>query len=163
MGRTIGRSIMAASVALLAVATACNDAQNPQSPRINAWAGGQTSEISGLGSIPTGGVVSFDFDVTSDETGVHGSFSAADASGNTLNGTSFSNYESSSSFCATPSNGAEFDGVGTLFDLGVTSTAHYHVKACDNGPLPGGDTFSIDIVENGFHADGTVVGKITKT
>jgi len=163
----ISRGSSAAAAALLALAAACSDAPDPVSPKLQAWnqPSPQTGELSGSGIIPDpeGGVITFTFDVTSDATGVHGRFSAFDPRGNTLNGTSFTAFRSTSSFCATASNGAEFDAVGTFFDQGVTSTTAFTVKACDNGPaLLGGDTFSIDILENGFHADGTVVGDIQK-
>ena len=166
MKRTISRSISAAAVALLAAATACSDARDPLSPKLQAWnqpSPPQTGELSGTGTIPDpeGGVIFFTFDVTSDATGVHGRFFASDPRGNTLTGTSFTAFRSSSSFCTTASNGAEFDAVGTFFDLGVTSTTAFTVKACDNGLL-GGVTFSVDIAENGFHADGAVTGDIQK-
>ena len=168
MKPTISRCVSAAAVALLAVATACSDARDPLSPKIQAWnqpPPPQTGELSGAGTIPDpeGGVITFTFDVTSDATGVHGRFFAFDPRGNTLTGTSFTAFRSSSSFCATASNGAEFDAVGTFFDLGVTSTTAFTVKACDNGlGVLGGDTFSVDIAENGFHADGAVTGDIQK-
>jgi hypothetical protein len=168
MNRTISRSISATAVALLAVATACSDARDPLSPKLQAWEqppAPQTGELSGDGTIPDpdGGVITFTFDVTSDATGVHGRFFAFDMFGNSLTATSFTAFRSSSGFCATASNGAEFDAVGTFFDGGVTSTTAFTVKACDNGPaLLGGDTFSVDIAENGFHADGPVTGDIQK-
>ncbi|HEY6157329.1 MAG TPA: hypothetical protein VIV88_07725 [Gemmatimonadales bacterium] len=168
MNRTISRSISATAVALLAVATACSDARDPLSPKLQAWEqppAPQTGELSGDGTIPDpdGGVITFTFDVTSDATGVHGRFFAFDMFGNTLTATSFTAFRSSSGFCATASNGAEFDAVGTFFDGGVTSTTAFTVKACDNGLGPlGGDTFSVDIAENGFHADGPVTGDIQK-
>src|SRR5205807_9970777 len=96
-------------------------------------------------------------------SGGHGELHAMDASGDMLAAGSSTRFRSSSSSSATPSHGAEFDAVGTFRDGGVMSTAHFTVKACDNGVTGlGTDTFSIDIRENGFHADGTVVGDITK-
>ncbi|HET7378979.1 MAG TPA: hypothetical protein VFJ24_02960 [Gaiellales bacterium] len=155
-----------ASVAALLLATGCStDAVGPKLQAWNQPPPQQTGELSGSGVIPDpeGGVITFTFDVTSDGSGVHGSFSAFDPRGNTLNATSFTAFRSSSGFCATASNGAEFDATGTFFDQGVTSTTAFTVKACDNGPaLLGGDTFSIDIAENGFHASGSVVGDIQK-
>lgn len=164
----VSRSLSVAVVALLALAAACSDARDPVSPKVQAWnqpSPSQTGELSGSGVIPDpeGGVITFTFDVTSDGTGVHGRFSAFDPRGNTLNATSFTAFRSSSTFCATASNGAEFDAVGPFHDLGVTSTTAFTIKACDNGPpVLGGDTFSVDIQQNGFHADGTVVGDIQK-
>jgi hypothetical protein len=170
MKRPISRSMAAAgAVALLAVATACSDAGNPLSPKLQAWnqpPPPQTGELSGTGTIPDPerpGVITFTFDVTSDATGVHGRFFAIDPVGNSLTGTSFTAFRTSSSFCATASNGAEFDAVGTFFDLGATSTTAFTIKACDNGlGILGGDTFSVDIASNGFHADGHVTGDIQK-
>jgi len=164
MKPTTSRCASAAAVALLALGTACSDARDPLSPKLQAWnqpPPPQTGEISGTGTIPSGGVITFTFDVTSDASGVHGRFHAFDASGDMLDASSFLAFRSSSSFCATASNGAEFDAVGPFLDEGRMSTAHFTVKACDN-PLVGMDTFSIDIQENGFHADGTVVGDIQK-
>jgi len=168
MKRTISRSVSAAAVALLVVATACSDARDPLSPKLQAWnqpPPPQTGELSGIGTIPDpeGGIITFTFDVTSDATGVHGRFFAADPRGNTLTGTSFTAFRPSSSFCATASNGAEFDAVGTFFDLGATTTTAFTIKACDNGlGALGGDRFSVDIAQNGFHADGPVTGDIQK-
>ena len=166
MERTISRSVSAAAAALLALAAACSDARDPLSPKLQAWnqpPPQQTGRLSGTGTIPCCGVITFTFDVTSDASGVHGNFSAFDASGNTLSASSFTGFRSTSPACAVPSNGAEFDAVGPFFDQGSNSTAHFTVKACDNGPpLLGGDNFSIDIQENGFHAQGTVVGDIQK-
>jgi len=164
MKRTSSRSVSAAAVALLAVATACSDARNPLTPKLEAWPqppAPQTVELSGAGTIvdvPDGGFITFTFDVTSDATGVHGRFSAADTHGNTLNGTSFGPFRPSSSFCGTASNGAEFDAVGPFLDGGVLSTTGFTVKACDNGPPPnGGDTFFVHINSNGFEASGTLL------
>jgi len=166
MKPTISRGASAAAAALLVLAAACSDARDPLSPKLQAWnqpPPPQTGEISGTGTIRSGGVITFSFDVTSDASGVHGRFHAMDASGDMLDASSFTGFRSSSSFCATPSHGAEFDAVGPFLDGGVMSTAHFTVKACDNGVTGlGTDTFSIDIRENGFHADDTVVGDITK-
>jgi hypothetical protein len=112
-------------------------------------------------------VVTFAFDVKSGPAGITGSFSAADATPATLNTPpgSFTAFRTSSSFCANPANGAEFDAVGQLIEptMGTNTPVSYTVKACDNGPAGAGlDTFSIDIPSRGFHADGTVVGDIQK-
>jgi hypothetical protein len=166
MSRTIRRGASAAAVALLALAGACSDARNPLGPKLQGWnqpPPPPSGELSGAGTIPSGGVVTFAFDVKADASGVHGTFTAHDASGQTLTATSFTAFRTSSGFCATSSNGAEFDAVGTLVEAGVASTVTFTVKACDNGALGiGTDTFSIDIPSHSFHADGTVVGDIQK-
>ena len=167
MKPTVSRGVAAAAASLLVLAAACSDARDPLSPKLQAWnqpPPPQTGELSGVGMIRSSmDEVTFTFDVTSDATGVHGRFSAVDGTGSTLNATAFSAFRSTSGFCATPSHGAEFDAVGPFLDEGVMSTAHFTVKACDNGVTGlGTDTFSIDIRENGFHADGTVVGDIQK-
>ena len=172
MKRTISRSISATAVALLAVATACSDAHDPLSPKLQAWnqpPPPQTSELKGTGTIPDpeGGLITFNFDVTHDATGTHGSFFAAAAPGGlpeTLTASSFTSFTMGSSFCATPGNGDEFEAVGTLVE-GASSFpgTSFTVKACDNGPAALlMDTFSIDIPSRGFHAEGRVVGDIQK-
>jgi hypothetical protein len=171
MKRTISRSISATAVALLAVATACSDARDPLSPKLQAWnqPPEQTGELKGTGTIPDpeGGLITFTFDVTHDATGTHGSFFASAAPGGlpeTLTASSFTSFTFGSSFCANPGNGDEFAATGTLVE-GINSFpgTMFIVKACDNGPaLLGGDTFSLDIPARGFHAAGTVVGDIQK-
>jgi len=172
MKRTVSPSVSAAAVALLAVATACSDAHDPLSPKLQAWnqpPPPQTSELKGTGTIPDpeGGLITFNFDVTHDATGTHGSFFAAAAPGGlpeTLTASSFTSFTMGSSFCATPGNGDEFEAVGTLVE-GASSFpgTSFTVKACDNGPAALlMDTFSIDIPSRGFHAEGMVVGDIQK-
>lgn len=171
MKLTICRSVSAAAAALLAVATACTDARNPLSPKLQAWnqpPPPQTGELKGTGTIPDpeGGLITFNFDVTHDATGTHGSFFASAAPGGlpeTLTARSFSSFSFGSSFCASPGNGDEFGATGTLTE-GLTSIpVTFIIKACDNGPaLVGGDTFSLDIPSRAFHAEGTVVGDIQK-
>ena len=171
MKRTISRSVSAAAVALLAVATACSDARDPLSPKLQAWnqpPPPQTSELKGTGTIPDpeGGLITFNFDVTHDATGTHGSFFAAAAPGGlpeTLTASSFTSFTVGSSFCATPGNGDQFDAAGTLVEGTNSFDVNFTVKACDNGPLGTlMDTFSLDIPSRLFHADGTVVGDIQK-
>ncbi len=171
MKRTISRSVSAAAVALLAVATACSDARDPLSPKLQAWnqpPPPQTGELKGTGTIrdPEGGLIFFDFDVTHDATGTHGSFFASAAPGGlpeTLTASSFTSFTFGSSFCATPGNGDEFGAAGTLVEGTSSIPVTFIVKACDNGPvLLGGDTFSLDIPSRTFHAEDTVVGDIQK-
>jgi len=60
MKRTISRSVSAAAAALLALAAACSDARDPLSPKLQAWnqpPPPQTGEISGTGTIRSGGVI----------------------------------------------------------------------------------------------------------
>src|SRR2546423_3085692 len=171
MKPTISRCVSAAAVALLAVATACSDARDPLSPKLQAWnqpPPPQSGELKGTGTIPDpeGGLITFTFDVTHDATGTHGSFFASAAPGGlpeTLTASSFTSFTFGSSFCATPGNGDEFGAAGTLVE-GINSfSVTFTVKACDNGPaLVGGDTFSLDIPSRTFHAEGTVVGDIQK-
>ena len=171
MKRTISRSVSAAAVALLAVATACSDARDPLSPKLQAWnqpPPPQTGELKGTGTIPDpdGGLIFFDFDVTHDATGTHGSFFASAAPGGlpeTLTASSFTSFTFGSGFCATASNGDEFQAEGALAFPGASPAAvTFTIKACDNGPaVVGGDTFSVDI-SNGFHAADAVTGDIQK-
>jgi hypothetical protein len=172
MKRTISRSIAAAAFALLAVATACSDARDPLSPKLQAWnqpPPPQSGELSGTGTIPDpeGGLITFTFDVTHDATGTHGSFFASATPGGlpeTLTASSFTSFTFGSSFCATPGNGDEFEATGTLVEGATTiPNVMFIVRACDNGPaLLGGDRFSLQIPSRGFDAEGTVVGDIQK-
>ena len=169
MKRTISRSVSAAAVALLAVATACSDARDPLSPKLQAWnqpPPPQTGELKGTGTIPDpdGGLIFFDFDVKHDATGTHGSFTGvALFTGETLTASSFTSFTFGSGFCATASNGDEFQAEGALAFPGASpATVTFTIKACDNGPaVVGGDTFSVDI-SNGFHAADAVTGDIQK-
>ena len=169
MKPTISRTASAAALALLAVATACSDARDPLSPKLQAWnQPSQTGELKGTGTIPDpeGGVITFTFDVTHDATGTHGSFFAAAAPQGlpeTLTASSFSSFNFGSTFCATPGNGDEFAAAGTLVEGPNSFPVTFIINACDNGP--GAlllDTFSLDIPSRGFHAQGTVVGDIQK-
>ena len=171
MKRTISRSVSAAAVALLVVATACSDARNPLSPKLQAWnqpPPPQSGELKGTGVIPDpeGDFITFNFDVTHDATGTHGSFFASAAPGGlpeTLTASSFTSFTFGSSFCANPGNGDEFAAAGTLVEGTASIPVMFIIKACDNGPvLLGGDTFSLDIPSRSFHAEGTVVGDIQK-
>lgn len=175
MKRTISRSISAAAVALLALVSACSDARDPLSPKLQAWnqpppppPPPQTGELKGTGTIvdPEGGLITFNFDVTHDATGTHGSFFASAMPGGlpeTLTATSFTSFTFGSGFCATPGNGDEFGADGTLVEGATSIPVSFIVKACDNGPpVLGGDTFSLDIPSRTFHAEGTVVGDIQK-
>jgi len=169
MKRTISRTASAAAVALLAVATACSDTRDPLSPKLQAWnQPSQSGELKGTGSIPDpeGGVIIFNFDVTHDATGTHGSFFASAAPGGlpeTLTASSFTSFTFGSTFCASPGNGDQFDAAGTLVEGNNSFPVTFIINACDNGP--GAllmDTFSLDIPSRGFHAQGTVVGDIQK-
>lgn len=172
MKRTLCRSVSAAAAALLAVATACTDARNPLSPKMQAWNNPpppQVGEIKGTGTIPDpeGGFITFNFDVTHDATGTHGSFVATAAPGGlpeSLTASSFQSFTFGSSFCATAGNGDEFAATGTLVEGATTiPDVMFIVRACDNGPgVLGGDRFSLQIPSRGFDAEGTVVGDIQK-
>ena len=173
MIRTFGRSASAAAVALLVVVTACSDLQNPQSPKLEAWGAPppQTGELRGVGFIGSGNdVQTFGFDVQSMSARITGLFLGAEPStsatlitGPTEPGTSFTAFRSSSSFCSTPSHGAEFDAVGHLVEPTVNVYVVYTVKGCDNGPAGFGvDTWSVDIPSRAYHRDGTVTGDIQK-
>src|SRR2546429_7945136 len=97
MKRTVSRSVSAAAVALLAVATACSDAHDPLSPKLQAWnqpSSPQTIELNGIGTIPDPevGLITFNFYVTHHAMGTHWSFFAAAAPGGlpeTLTASSF--------------------------------------------------------------------------
>ena len=174
MVRKIRGSGLAAASALFVVAAACNDSQGPQGPRLEGWGQPppQTGELSGVGEImpPGGDMISFAFDVKSDQTGITGTFAGTDLSnGATLTtdpagnpATFFIAFRSSSSFCAVSSHGAEFDAQGVLVESGVPSTVTYTVKACDNGTLGSMDTFDVIIPSHGFEESGTVTGDIVK-
>jgi hypothetical protein len=172
MNRTISRSISAAAVALLAVATACSDARDPLSPKLQAWTQPpeQTGELKGTGTIPDpeGGLITFTFDVTHDATGTHGSFFASAAPGipplpETLTASSFTSFTFGSSFCATSGNGDEFTADGTLTEGTSSFPVSFIVRACDNGPgVLLMDTFRLEIPSRSFVAQGTVVGDIQK-
>ena len=171
MNRTISRSISAAAAALLAVATACSDARDPLSPKLQAWnqpPPPQSGELKGTGTVPDpeGGLITFNFDVTHDATGTHGSFFASAMPGGlpeTLTASSFTSFTFGSSFCASSGNGDEFEAAGTLVEGTTSIPVTFIVKACDNGPgVLLMDTFSLDIPSRSFHAEGTVVGDIQK-
>lgn len=166
MTPSVGRSCLAAAaLALLVVAMACNDAQFPTKPEALSLPSAQR-EVTGTGTILVGTSeqTTFAFDVKGDPTGF---FTAQDVMNESLNtgptapGTSFTALRFSSSFCANPSNGAEFDATGRLVESGVLidPAVPYTVKVCDNGPgVLLMDKFSIDIPSRGFHRDGTVMG-----
>ena len=170
MNRTISRSISAAAAALLAVATACSDARDPLSPKLQAWnqPPPQSGELKGTGTVPDpeGGLITFNFDVTHDATGTHGSFFASAMPGGlpeTLTASSFTSFTFGSSFCATPGNGDEFEATGTLTEGASSFPVTFIVRACDNGPgVLLMDTFSLEIPSRSFIAQGTVVGDIQK-
>jgi len=171
MKRTISRSISAAAVVLLAVATACTDARDPLSPKLQAWnqpPPPQIGELKGTGTIPDpeGGLITFNFDVTHDATGTHGSFFAAAAPGGlpeTLTASSFTSFTFGSGFCANSGNGDEFGATGTLVEGPTSIPVTFIVRACDNGPgVLLMDTFRLEIPSRSFVAQGTVVGDIQK-
>jgi len=172
MVRTFGRSVSSAAVALLVVVAACNDLRNPESPKLEAWtAPPETGELRGVGFIGSGtDIQTFGFDVQSMQARITGLFLGAEPStsatlitGQTEPGTSFTAFRASSSFCSTPSNGAEFEAVGHLMEPGVDTYVAYTVKGCDNGPAGFGvDTWSVDIPSRGYHKDGAVTGDIMK-
>ena len=173
MARTCGRSASAAAAALLVAAIACNDSQNPASPKIEAWGTPppENGEPRGVGFIGSGtDVQTFGFDVKSMQARITGLFLGAEPStmatlitGPTEAGTSFTGFRSSSSFCTSPSRGGEFDAVGHLVEPAVNVYVAYTVKACDNGPAGFGvDTWSIDIPSRSYHKDGFVTGDIMK-
>jgi hypothetical protein len=170
---TFGRSVSAAAVVLLVVVTGCNDVQNPQSPKLEAWGAPppQTGELRGVGFIGSGtDVQTFGFDVKSMSARITGLFLGAEPStsatlitGPTEPGTFFTAFRSSSSFCSNASHGAEFDGVGHLVEPTVNVYVVYTIKGCDNGPAGFGvDTWSVDIPSRSYHKDGAVTGDIQK-
>jgi len=173
MVRTFGRSGSAAALALLVVVTACNESQNPASPKLEAWGAPppQTGELRGIGNIGSPPDVQiFGFDVKSMKARITGLFLGVEPSTSATlitdpdePGTSFTAFRSSSSFCSNPSHGAEFDAVGHLVEPTVDVHVAYTIKACDNGPAGfGGDTWSVDIPSRSYHKDGVVTGDITK-
>jgi len=180
MTRTLGRTAPAAVVALLVVA-ACNDSQNPLTPKPEAWSqppASQPGELFGLGFIGSGtDVQNFAFDVKSQRVRITGLFLGSEPSTSavlitdpvTTPGTSFTAFRNSSSFCANSSHGAEFDAVGRLLEPGLDILVTYTVKGCDNGPgglaPPFGtstDKWSVDIPSRSYHKDGVVNGDIRK-
>jgi hypothetical protein len=173
MIRTFERCGAAAAAALVALATACSDATGPRSPKIEAVTV-SVLEVTGTGFIqggPGANRQTFAFDVQSTGTGISGRFTGTDVQENaTLTTdpvldprTSFRALRGSSSFCNTPSHGAEFDAVGHLVEPGIDLYVDYTVKACDNGtPGTGVDTWSVDLPSRGYHRAGIVTGEITK-
>lgn len=166
-----GRNLLAA-VALLMVATACND--DVVRPKLEAWVGAEPGELSGIGTIQVGtpDQTTFAFDVKSDASGVHGVFTASDVAGESLTtdptvnpANSFTAFRASSGFCSVSSHGAEFDATGVLVESGVVvdPAVPYTVKACDNGSAVAGmDTWRIEIPSRTFSRDGIVTGDIVK-
>src|SRR5256712_6338097 len=126
MARACGRSASAAAVALLVAAIACNDSQNPASPKIEAWGTPppQNGELRGVGFIGSGtDVQAFGFDVKSMQARITGLFLGAEPStmatlitGPTEAGTSFTGVRPRSSICIGPKPGAEFDAVCHLVE-----------------------------------------------
>src|SRR5438093_12964476 len=108
-----GRNLLAA-VALLMVATACND--DAVRPKLEAWVGAEPGELSGIGTIQVGAPdqTTFAFDVTSDASGVHGVFTASDVAGESLTtdptvhpANPFTAFRASSGLCNLSSHGPE--------------------------------------------------------
>src|SRR5690348_12478978 len=134
MGPRVGRRCMGGiAAALLLFVAGCTD-HEALGPKIQAWGTPPPpTELSGTGSILSGtDEITFTFDVKSDLTG---SFSALmPSSGATLNTPpgSVTKFRTSSSFCANPANGAEFDAVGQLVEplSGVDMPVAYTVRAC---------------------------------
>jgi len=117
-------------------------------------------------------VQGFDFDVRSDLTGRflftdYGEV-RPDGSAGTFHvdpsdpGTRFTAFRASSSACADPSRGAEFDGIGRV-DTG--ETGDFTVAICDNGPAGSGmDFFSLVIPAGSYTKSGTVTaGDVVKS
>jgi len=71
-------------------------------------------------------------------------------------------YRNSSSACADPSRGVEFEGMGRVVNDGFLVS--YTVALCDNGPAgSGGDFFSLYIPSKGYGRSGSVTsGDIVK-
>lgn len=165
------RTCWTASFAALVLVAACS--RDATGPKLEAWQQPPpTGRLTGTGLIdPINTIITFAFDVTADQSGITGTFTAHEAAeAATLvtdpaadAGTSFTAFRSSSSFCATPSHGVEVDAVGHLREPTVDTYVAYTIKACDNGPgVLLMDTFSVDIPSRGFHQAGTVTGEITK-
>ena len=171
------------TVALSGVAGNCSvSGANPQTVSVPAGGTASTTfsvscsttpsalEASGQGQIGNGSpspghdVQGFDFDVRSDLTGRflftdYGEV-RPDGSAGTFHvdpsdpGTRFTAFRASSSACADPSRGAEFDGIGRV-DTG--ETGDFTVAICDNGPAGSGmDFFSLVIPAGSYTKSGTV-------
>ena len=122
---------------------------------------------------PGNNVQTFDFDVRADLTG---RFTGTDYSDLHAGGvpatlttdhssdpeTGITAFRSSSSVCADPSRGVEFDATGREDTGGVVA---YTLAVCDNGPADSGmDFFSIFIPVEGFRRSGQVAsGDIVKS
>ena len=178
-------------VALSGVAGNCSvSGANPQTVSVPAGGTASTTfsvscsttppavEASGQGQIGNGSpspghdVQGFDFDVRSDLTGRflftdYGEV-RPDGSAGTFHvdpsdpGTRFTAFRASSSACADPSRGAEFDGIGRV-DTG--ETGDFTVAICDNGPAGSGmDFFSLVIPAGSYTKSGTVTaGDVVKS
>ena len=179
------------TVALSGVAGNCSvSGANPQTVSVPAGGTASTTfsvscsttssavEASGQGQIGNGSpspghdVQGFDFDVRSDLTGRflftdYGEV-RPDGSAGTFHvdpsdpGTRFTAFRASSSACADPSRGAEFDGIGRV-DTG--ETGDFTVAICDNGPAGSGmDYFSLVIPAGSYTKAGTVTaGDVVKS
>src|SRR2546430_13824720 len=122
MVRTFRRGASAAAVAVLVAAIACNDSQNPASPKIEAWGTPppENGELRGVGFIGSGtDIQTFGFDVQSMQARISGLFLGAEpftsatlVTGPTEAGASFTGVRSSSSLCIDPSHGAEVHAAG---------------------------------------------------
>src|SRR5436309_15227283 len=113
-----GRNLLAA-VALLMVATACND--DVVRPKLEAWVGAEPRELSGIGTIQVGtpDQTTFAFDAKSDASGVHGVFTVSDVAGESLTtdptvnpANSFTPFRSSSGLCSVSSPAVWSDATG---------------------------------------------------
>ena len=187
--RSRSRSSFARRSALLAaalLAVACRDSLSPEfrdpefrdpgPPLLAQTASGP--DLHGTGSIGSGTATpgasrqDFDYDIAWDLTG-HLTFRdwsvvrsdgtvatvTADASDR---GTWFAAVRNSSTACADPSRGAEFEGMGRL-DTG--ELLRFTVVACDNGPAgSGADVFRISLPQAQYQVGGLLSsGDVVKT
>ena len=147
--------------------------------------GGGSAEISGTGSLGTGTATAgssrqdFDFDATASLAG-HISYTdwsvvRADGSAATLivsptdTATHITAFRNSSSICADPTHGAEYDGIGRVNSGGDSNPSGdqllaFTVQACDNGS-GSSDVFAIQVPSLGYAVgpDNLTSGDIVKS
>jgi hypothetical protein len=138
-------------VAITLFAAGCSEfvapvTEDPLDPQFSEV--GPQPAIRGVGAIGTGAPTAgsdrqeFDFDVSSNLTG-HLAYRDWRISATiTVDGdpaTMISAFRETSSLCANPADGAEFDGTGRLQ---TGAYASFTVVACDNGPAGSGQTGS---------------------
>ena len=161
-------NVPAGATATTTFAVSCTGSPPPPAGRVTG-----RGQVGTAPPQPGNDAVTFDFDVRADLTGRFTGTDYADlhpggvpASLTTDHSsdpeTGITAFRSSSSVCADPSRGVEFDATGREDTGGVVA---YTLAVCDNGPADSGmDFFSIFIPSEGFRRSGQVAsGDIVKS